>query len=147
DAARTRGQGRPIFHEDLGPVDPYSSEWMMLGRRPEDEPVYEAEALVDAAKAGHQGSVELLLSYTGAAGYGEAIRGAALGGQREMVEWLLGRGAPPGQGLSGAVYAGPREVIEFLLGRGAAPDELTCAMAAAYRAPDIVDLLLRHVGL
>jgi ankyrin repeat protein len=37
-------------------------------------------------------------------------------------------------------------MIEFLLARGAEPSEHTCAMAAAYRAPDVVDLLLRHGG-
>lgn len=147
DAARIlRDQGRYIFHYDLGPVDPYSWEWMMLDRRPEDEPVAEREALVDAAKAGQKGSVELLLSYTGAVGYGDAVRGAARGGQRELVEWLLGLGAPPEEGLRGAVYTGPKEMIEFMLAQGAKPDELICAMAAVYRGLDVVDLLLRHGG-
>jgi hypothetical protein len=146
DAARIRGEGRPIFHHAMGPVDPHSYYWMMLGWRPEDQPLCEAEALLDAAKAGQKGSVELLLSHTGAVGYGEAIRGAAMGGHRAMVEWLLERGAPLGQGLSGAVYAGPRGMIEFMLARGAEPSEHTCAMAAAYRAADVVDLLLRHGG-
>jgi hypothetical protein len=146
DAARIRGKGHPIFHEDMGPVDGYSYDWMMLDRRPEDEPVCEAEALVDAAKAGHRGTVELLLSHSGAGGYGDAIRGAAMGGQWELVESLLERGAPPGQGLCGAVYAGPKEMIEFMLARGAEPSELICATAAAYRDRDVVDLLLRHGG-
>jgi hypothetical protein len=146
DAARTRGEGHHIFHQDMGPVDPYSYDWMMRDWRPEDEPVCEPEALVDAAKAGQKGSVESLLRYTGAAGYGDAIRGAAMGGHREIVGWLLGRGAPPGEGLSGAVYAGRREMIEYMLDRGAEPSELICAMAAAYRDPDVVDLLLRHGG-
>ena len=146
DAARIRGERRPIFHQAMGPVDEYSYDWMMLDWRPEDQCLCEAEALVEAAKAGHKGSVELLLSHTGAAGYGEALRGAAMGGQREIVEWLLERGAPPGQGLSGAVYAGPRVMIEFMLARGAETDQLTCAMAASYRDLGVVGVLLRHGG-
>jgi ankyrin repeat protein len=146
DAARLRSQGRYIEHADRGPEDIFSYEWRMLDRRPENEPVCESDALMDAAKAGHKGSVELLLSYAGAAGYGDAIRGAAMGGQREIVEWLLERGAPPEEGLRGAVYAGPREMIEFMLARGAEPRELICATAAAYRDPDVVDLLLQHGG-
>jgi hypothetical protein len=117
---------------------------MMVDWRPENEPVCEPEALVDAAKAGRKRIVELLLTYAGAAGYGHAIRGAAMGGQRELVEWLLGRGAPPEEGLRGAVYGGPREMVEFMHDRGAEPGELICAMAASYRDPDVMDLLLRH---
>jgi hypothetical protein len=146
DAARIRSQGHWIYHEDMRPVDPFTYDWMMLDQRPEDQHVCESEVLVDAANAGHKGSVELLLNCTGAAGYGEAIRGAAMGGQRALVEWLLERGAPRGEGLSGAVYAGPREMIEFMLARGAEPREPTCAMAAAYRDLEVVDLLLRHGG-
>jgi ankyrin repeat protein len=146
DAARRCRQGGWILHEDIGPTDPFSFDLMMVERRPENEPVCESEALVDAAKAGRQRTVELLLSYGGATGYGDAIRGAAMGGQREIVEWLLERGAPPQEGLSGAVYAGPREMIAFLLDRGAEPDSLTCATAAAYRDLSVVDLLLQHGG-
>jgi hypothetical protein len=146
DAARLRSQGDWISHEELVPVDPYSYSWMMFDWRPEDESVLEAEALVDAARAGHKRSVELLLGCTGAGGYGDAMRGAAMGGHRELTEWLLERGAPPEEGLRGAVFAGPREMIEWMLARGAVPSESICALAAAYRDLEIVDLLLRHGG-
>jgi len=56
DAARIRSQGRPILHDGLGPIDPFTYDAILAHSRPEDEPVCEREALVDAAKAGHQGA-------------------------------------------------------------------------------------------
>jgi hypothetical protein len=146
DAVRIRGEKRWVHHEKPGPMDGYSYDWAMLDRRPETEPVHEPEALVDAGEAGHRSTLELFLKYTGPAGRGGAIRGAARGGHQSIVEWLLEAGAPLGEALSGAVYAGPRTMIEFLLDRGAEPSELICALAAALRDMEIVELLLQHGG-
>src|SRR5262245_40109963 len=55
DAVRIVGQGRLVLHEALGAIDPHTYDMMTVDWRPEDEPVWEAEALVDAAKAGQKG--------------------------------------------------------------------------------------------